>query len=54
MVFSLLEPGGAEGKRTISEIKTKVKKKTINPNWEEEFLFNVKPNFSHILFEGND
>ena len=39
------------GKEVVDTTKTKVKKKTINPNWEEEFNFNVKPNTSNILFE---
>ena len=39
------------GKEVIDHSKTKVKKKTINPSWEEEFTFNVKPNKSNILFE---
>ena len=51
MKFSLLEPGDG-GKETVSDAKTKIKKKTINPNWDEEFTFNVKPGTNNILFEG--
>jgi len=48
--ISLLEPGDG-GKETVSDAKTKIKKKTINPNWDEEFTFNVKPGTNNILFE---
>ena len=51
IIFSLLEPGDG-GKETVSDAKTKIKKKTINPNWDEEFTFNVKPGTNNILFEG--
>ena len=51
ILFSLLEPGDG-GKETVSDAKTKIKKKTINPNWDEEFTFNVKPGTNNILFEG--
>ena len=46
-----MEPGDG-GKETVSDAKTKIKKKTINPNWDEEFTFNVKPGTNNILFEG--
>ena len=39
------------GKELVDSSKTKIKKKTINPNWDEEFTFNVKPNKSNVLFE---
>ena len=51
MNFSLLEPGDG-GKETVADAKTKIKKKTINPNWDEEFTFNVKPGTNNVLFEG--
>ena len=50
-LFSVLEPG--DRKKKIGEVKTKVKKKTINPHYDEEFSINVKPGQNHILFEGN-
>jgi Ca2+-dependent lipid-binding protein len=31
-----------------------VKKKTINPHYDEEFKINVKPGQNHILFEVYD
>merc|ERR1719376_15378 len=49
---TILEPG--DRKKKIGKIKTKVKKKTINPHYDEEFFFNVKPGHNHILFEVYD
>jgi len=46
---TILEP--ANGKAKIGSAKTRVKKKTINPHYDETFFFNVKPGQNHILFE---
>lgn len=49
---TILEPGNRKAK--IAEIKTKVKKKTLNPHYDEDFMFRVKPGQNHILFEVYD
>ena len=30
---------------------TKTKKRTLNPRWEEEFVFRVKPNAHKLVLE---
>lgn len=49
---TVIEPGN--NKKKVVEFKTKVKKKTINPHYDEEFKINVKPGQNHILFEVYD
>ncbi|RWS17199.1 E3 ubiquitin-protein ligase Nedd-4-like isoform X2, partial [Dinothrombium tinctorium] len=35
----------------IDSVYTKTKKKTLNPNWDEEFIFRIKPQHNHLLLE---
>lgn len=35
----------------IDSVYTKTKKKTLNPKWDEEFIFRVIPNHHHLLLE---
>ena len=44
--FSLREPNN-----TIESVSTKVRKKTLNPHFDEEFVFRVKPGSCTIFFE---
>ena len=35
----------------IDSVLTKTKKRTLNPRWEEEFLFRVKPADHKLVLE---
>ncbi|RWS28079.1 E3 ubiquitin-protein ligase Nedd-4-like isoform X2, partial [Leptotrombidium deliense] len=35
----------------IDSVYTKTKKKTLNPKWDEEFVFRIKPQHNHLLLE---
>nr|XP_022911751.1 E3 ubiquitin-protein ligase Nedd-4 isoform X2 [Onthophagus taurus] len=39
------------GDETIDSVLTKTKKKTLNPNWNEEFVFRVKPAEHKLIFQ---
>ncbi|XP_063703230.1 E3 ubiquitin-protein ligase Nedd-4 isoform X9 [Culicoides brevitarsis] len=39
------------GDINIDSVHTKTKKKTLNPKWEEEFVFRVKPNEHKLVFQ---
>lgn len=43
------------GDETVDSVLTKTKKKTLNPVWEEEFIFRVSKNilFFIYLYLGN-
>ncbi|XP_065075186.1 E3 ubiquitin-protein ligase Nedd-4-like isoform X2 [Ochlerotatus camptorhynchus] len=42
------------GDVNIDSMVTKTKKKTLNPVWEEEFIFRVKPNEHKLVFQVYD
>ena len=37
--------------KVIDSVLTKTKKRTLNPRWEEEFLFRVKPADHKLVME---
>ncbi|XP_021697538.1 E3 ubiquitin-protein ligase Nedd-4 isoform X3 [Aedes aegypti] len=39
------------GDENIDSVLTKTKKKTLNPKWNEEFIFRVKPNEHKLVFQ---
>ena len=39
------------GDEVIDSVLTKTKKRTLNPKWEEEFMFRVKPNDHKLVLE---
>ena len=39
------------GEEVIDSVLTKTKKRTLNPRWEEEFLFRVKPADHKLVLE---
>ncbi|XP_038116728.1 E3 ubiquitin-protein ligase Nedd-4 isoform X1 [Culex quinquefasciatus] len=39
------------GDENIDSVLTKTKKKTLNPRWNEEFVFRVKPNEHKLVFQ---
>ncbi|XP_058825890.1 E3 ubiquitin-protein ligase Nedd-4-like isoform X3 [Topomyia yanbarensis] len=39
------------GDENIDSVLTKTKKKTLNPRWDEEFIFRVKPNEHKLVFQ---
>ena len=39
------------GDEVIDSVLTKTKKRTLNPRWEEEFLFRVKPADHKLVLE---
>ncbi|KAG5677964.1 hypothetical protein PVAND_007676 [Polypedilum vanderplanki] len=39
------------GDINIDSVLTKTKKKTLNPQWDEEFIFRVKPNEHKLVFQ---
>ena len=39
------------GDEVIDSVLTKTKKKTMNPRWDEEFLFRLKPSEHKLLLE---
>jgi hypothetical protein len=40
-----------EDEAVIDSVYTKTKKRTLNPKWDEEFIFRVKPGFHHLCME---
>lgn len=40
-----------DGDINIDSVLTKTKKKTLNPVWNEEFVFRVKPNEHKLVFQ---
>ena len=41
----------AENGESVDEVHTKTKKRTLNPKWDEEFLFRIIPNQHKLVFE---
>lgn len=41
----------AEGEEVIDSVLTKTKKRTLNPKWDEEFVFRVKPSEHKLVME---
>ena len=39
------------GEEVQDSVLTKTKKRTLNPRWEEEFVFRVKPNAHKLVLE---
>ena len=40
-----------EDEAVIDSVYTKTKKRTLNPKWDEEFIFRVKPGLHHLTME---
>lgn len=40
-----------EDDAVIDSVYTKTKKRTLNPTWNEEFIFRVRPAFHHLAIE---
>lgn len=40
-----------EDDAVIDSVYTKTKKRTLNPKWDEEFIFRVKPSLHHLSME---
>lgn len=40
-----------EDDAVIDSVYTKTKKRTLNPTWNEEFIFRVRPGFHHLAME---
>ena len=41
----------AENGESVDEVHTKTKKRTLNPKWDEEFVFRIIPNQHKLVFE---
>ena len=39
------------GDEVVDSVLTKTKKRTLNPRWEEEFLFRLKPSEHKLVME---
>ena len=37
--------------KVVDSVLTKTKKRTLNPRWEEEFLFRLKPSEHKLVME---
>uniref|UniRef100_A0ABD2WL90 E3 ubiquitin-protein ligase n=1 Tax=Trichogramma kaykai TaxID=54128 RepID=A0ABD2WL90_9HYME len=46
-----IELNNVNGNETVDAVLTKTKKKTLNPKWEEEFIFRVKPNEHKLVLQ---
>ena len=51
LVNILLSQVTCRGDEVIDSVLTKTKKRTLNPRWEEEFLFRLKPSEHKLVLE---
>ena len=51
LIWSILSQVNIIGEEVQDSVLTKTKKRTLNPRWEEEFVFRVKPNAHKLVLE---
>ena len=51
LVTTILSQVTCRGEEVIDSVLTKTKKRTLNPRWDEEFLFRLKPSEHKLVLE---
>ena len=49
--YTRIDLVSVEGDEVEDSVLTKTKKRTLNPKWDEEFIFRVKPDKHKLVFE---
>ena len=49
--YMRIELVATEGDEVVDSVITKTKKRTLNPKWDEEFIFRVLPDKHRLVFE---